>query len=38
MMATVLRLFDIPFLYGNMFKQVITSCTKDIVIIFVNFL
>ena len=38
MMATGLRLLDIPFLYGNMFKQGITSFTWDIVINFVDLL
>ena len=31
------RSIDIPFLDGHMFKQVIMSCTRDIVIHFVNF-
>ena len=36
-MAAGLRLLDIPFLVGNISKQVIMSCTRDIVINFVNF-
>ena len=38
MMDAGLRLFDIPFLDGNMFNQVIMPCTRDLVINFVNFL
>ena len=34
MMAAGLRLLDIPFLDGNIFKQFIMSCTKDIIVIF----
>ena len=37
-MAAGLRLLDIPFLDENMFKQVIMSCTRDLVINFVIFL
>ena len=36
MMADGMRLLDIPFLDGNMFKQVIMYCTRDLVINFVN--
>ena len=36
-MAAGMRLLDIPFLDGNMFKQVIMSCTRDIVINFMFF-
>ena len=36
-MAVGVRLLDIPFLNGNMFKKVIMSCTRDIVINFVKF-
>ena len=36
-MAAGLRSLDIPFLDGKMFKQVIMSCTRDLVINFVNF-
>ena len=35
MMSAGLRLLDIPFMGGDMFKQVIMSCTRDIVINFV---
>ena len=38
MMATGTRLLDIPFFDGDMFKQVIMSCTMELVISFVNFL
>ena len=38
MMASGLRLLDIPFLDANMFKQVIMSCTKDLIVNFVNLL
>ena len=37
MMAAGLRYLDIPFLYGNMFKQVIMSCNRNIVINVLNF-
>ena len=35
MMSDGLRSLDIPFLDGNMFKQVIISCTRDLVVNFV---
>ena len=38
MMAAGLSFLDIPFLDGNMFKKVIMSCNRDLVIGFVNFL
>ena len=38
MMTAGLRSFDIPFMDGNMFKQVIMSRTKYLVISFVNLL
>ena len=37
MITTGLRLLDIPFLYGNIFRQVIMSNTRDLVIKGVNF-
>ena len=37
-METELRSLDLPFLGGNIYKQVIMSCTKDLVINFVNLL
>ena len=36
MRAANIRLFDIPFLYGNRFKKVIMSCTRYIIINFVK--
>ena len=38
MIAAELRSFDIPFLNGNMFRQVTISCTSDIDINYVNIL
>ena len=38
MMKSGIRLLDIPFLDGNIFKQVIMSCTRDLVINFANIL
>ena len=38
MMDAGMRLLDIPFFDGNMFKQVIVSCKRYLVIDFVNFL
>ena len=38
MMDDKLSSLDIPYLDGSMFKKVIMSCTRDLVINFVNFL
>ena len=38
MMAAGLRLLDVPFLDADIFKQVIMSCTRYLVINFVIFL
>ena len=37
MMYDGLRLLGVPFLYGNMFKKVIMSCTRNLVISFWDF-